>query len=557
MLKHLLIKDYALIENMEVDFGEGMNVLTGETGAGKSIIMGALGLVMGARAEQQAIRNGARKCIVEAEFIGIPKTILDSLEVLDILDTLDVLDSLDSSADQELIIRREVSDNGKSRAFINDTPVSLSDLRDITTQLLDIHSQHENLLLNKAGFQLGVVDAVAGDSAILSDFKAVYSDYKSNQKELQEMEETLVKAREEKDYLEFQFKQLYDAKLRADEQEELEQELSKLEHTEEIKNELSQVSSRLDDEQYGVLLSLKEGLQALSRAGNYIDVKELEGVINSAYLDLKEASGDLDRLMGSIEVNPERKMAVEERLNILYDLEQKHRLRTVAELIELRDNLSSKLEMMVMGDEKIEEKRAHVTALYDKMTSVAASLTNVRTGVLREIANHLVEQLRYMGMEHARLEVVLEHTDFTANGCDEVEFHFSANKDVPMAPISKIASGGEIARVMLALKGLIVDKMRLGTIVFDEIDTGVSGEMAGRMGNVMGEIAKGTQVITITHLPQIAAKGETHFKVYKHDGRTAILTLDRQARISEIAEMLSGKNPTESACRAAEELLNL
>jgi len=223
----------------------------------------------------------------------------------------------------------------------------------------------------------------------------------------------------------------------------------------------------------------------------------------------------------------------------------------------LRDNIGSKLEMMSTGDEKIEEKRALVKALHDKMTIIAANLTSVRTGVLKEISNHLGEKLRYMGMEHARLEVVLEHTDFTQNGCDEVEFRFSANKDVPVAPIAKIASGGEIARVMLALKGLIVDKMKLGTIVFDEIDTGVSGEMAGRMGNVMGEIAKGTQVVTITHLPQIAAKGETHFKVFKSDGCTGISLLDHQARINEIAEMLSGKNPTESACRAAEELLNL
>ncbi|MCQ2329786.1 MAG: DNA repair protein RecN [Paludibacteraceae bacterium] len=544
MLKKLYIKDYALIETLEVEFSEGMNVLTGETGAGKSIIMGALGLVMGARAEQQAIRNGARKCIVEAVFSDILLSDTDKSGDFDI-------------DDDEVIIRREVTDNGKSRAFINDTPVSLNDLRDFSSHLLDIHSQHENLLLNKAGFQLGVVDAVAGDSAILNEYKAVYSDYKSNLRELQEMEQSIAKAQEEKDYLEFQFRQLDEAKLKTGEQEELEQELSMLEHAEEIKSELSQVSSRLDDEQYGVIQNLKEGLQSLARAAKFVDIAELERNINSAYLDLKEASGDVERLIGGVEVNPQRKIAVEERLNILYDLEQKHHLRTIAELIELRDSIGSKLDMMTTSDEKIEEKRAIIAKLHDKMADFACRLTSSRTEVLEIISNHLVGKLCYMGMEHARLEVAIQHTDFTPSGCDEVEFRFSANKDVPLAPISKIASGGEVARVMLALKGLIVDKMRLSTIVFDEIDTGVSGEMAGRMGNVMGEIAKGTQVITITHLPQIAAKGQTHFKVYKDNGRTGILLLDEKARINEIAEMLSGKNPTESACRAAEELMNL
>lgn len=544
MLKHLYIKDYALIESLEVEFGEGMNVLTGETGAGKSIIMGALGLVMGARAEQQAIRNGARKCVVEATFTNVQLPNPDKLGDFDVIDN-------------EVIIRREVTDNGKSRAFINDTPVSLADLREVSCQLLDIHSQHENLLLNNSGFQLGVVDAVAGDSAILSEYKAVYCDYKSNLRKLQEMEQSIAKAQEEKDYLEFQFRQLDEANLKAGEQEELEQELSKLEHAEEIKAELSLVASRLDDEQYGVLLSLKEGLQALSHAGKFMDIAEIEKTVNSAYLDLKEASGDIERQMGEIEVNPERKMAVEERLNTLYDLEQKHHLRTIAELIELRDSIGSKLDMMTSSDENLEKKRAVISALHDKMAAFATQLTSLRMEVLDVISDHIVEKLRYMGMEHAHLEVALEHTDFTSSGCDDVEFRFSANKDVPLAPISKIASGGEVARVMLALKGLIVDKMRLGTIVFDEIDTGVSGEMAGRMGNVMSEIAKGTQVITITHLPQIAAKGETHFKVYKNEGRTGILLLDEKARINEIAEMLSGKNPTESACRAAEELMNL
>lgn len=544
MLRKLYIKDYALIETLEVEFSEGMNVLTGETGAGKSIIMGALGLVMGARAEQQSIRNGARKCIVEALFSNIQLSDTDKLGDFDI-------------DDDEIILRREVTDNGKSRAFINDTPVSLNDLRDLSSHLLDIHSQHENLLLNKAGFQLGVVDAVAGDSAILSEFKAVYGHYKSNLRELQEMEQSIAKAQEEKDYLEFQFKQLSEANLKSGEQEELEQELSMLEHAEEIKSEFSQVASRLDDEQYGVLVNLKEGLQALTRAAKFVDVAELEKIINSAYLDLKEVSGDIERLIGGVEVNPQRKMAVEERLNILYDLEQKHHLRTVAELIALRDSIGSKLDMMTTSDERIEEKRAVIASLHSKMTDLASRLTLLRTGVLGVISDHLVEKLRYMGMEHARLEVAVQHTDFTSNGCDEVEFRFSANRDVPLAPISKIASGGEVARVMLALKGMMVDKMQLGTIVFDEIDTGVSGEMAGRMGNVMSEIAQGTQVITITHLPQIAAKGHLHFKVYKNEGRTGILLLDEMARINEIAEMLSGKNPTESACRAAKELMNL
>jgi len=543
MLRHLYIKDYALIEELEVDFGEGMNVMTGETGAGKSIIMGALGLVMGARAEQQAIRNGARKCIVEAEFSGIDKKIIEHLDLLDDLEDL------------EIIVRREVADNGKSRAFINDTPVSLGQLREVVSQIVDIHSQHENLLLNKAGFQLSVVDSVARDSALLSQYKALYSEYRTNQKELQAMEESLARAQQEKDYIEFQYHQLDEAKLKADEQERLEQELSRLEHAEEIRRELTTVDARLSDEQYGVLVNLKEATQALARAGKFVDLAELDKTINSAYLDLKEASGDLAREIASVEVDPQRKTVVEERLNMIYILEQKHRLRTTAELVELRDRLKSQLDLMSLSDEKIGEKKAIVEQLRIKMEAAAEKLSNARRGVTNTITDHMVEQLRYMGMEHARLEVAFDRVEHTSTGCDEVEFRFSANKDVPVAPISRIASGGEVARVMLALKGLIADKLQLGTIVFDEIDTGVSGEMAGRMGDVMSAIAEGAQVITITHLPQIAAKGTTHYKVYKNDGRTGIKPLDRQQRIIEIAEMLSGKNPSESACRAAEELM--
>ncbi len=583
MLKHLYISQYALIDELELSLEDGFSVITGETGAGKSIIMGALALVMGARADSKSVREGAQKCVVEASFFvngqwSMRDDRFSHTENLSLTESTEFTEEAEASPasvnfpllelfeeygldfEEECVIRREVTAAGKSRAFVNDTPVTLQQMRAIASLLIDIHSQHENLLLNDSNFQLKIVDIIAQSGAEREAYGKVYGDWRATTAKLAEVREMAEKWASERDYAQFQFDQLNDANLIETEQAELEAELEVLNHTEEIKGDLSEVSGRLDDEQYGVVMQLREVKQKVAHAARYMKQAEaLAERVESLYVELKDVSAEVVDMCGDMEFDPQRKAWVEERLNTIYALEQKHRVDTVAELIALRDEYDAKLQRIDSFDEEIGALEKQVAQLASELASKADELTAKRNGVRDEIAEYLVARLRLLGMENARVEVRISSKDYSADGQDVVELVFTANKNAELRPIASIASGGEIARLMLALKCLIAKSAELPTIIFDEIDTGVSGDVAGRMGEMMAEMAGDIQVITISHLPQIAARGGQHFKVFKHDTEdstvTQIVELSVAEREREIAEMLSGKNPSEAAIGAARELL--
>ena len=576
MLKYLYISQYALIDELELALEDGFSVITGETGAGKSIIMGALALVMGARADSKSVREGAQKCVVEARFqitdyrLQITDNRLQSTDYgLQITDNFSTLNSQLSTLfeeygldfEEECMIRREVTAAGKSRAFVNDTPVTLQQMRAIASLLVDIHSQHENLLLNNANFQLKIVDIIAGSGAEREAYKKVYDEWRGVSARLVEVRDMSAKWASERDYAQFQFDQLNDANLVETEQEELEAELETLSHAEEIKTYLSEAANRLDDEQYGIVWQMKEVAQKLASASRYMKGAEaLSERAEGLYIELKDISGEVADACGDMEFDPQRKAWIEERLDAIYTLEQKHRVSSVAELIALRDEYDAKLQRIDSFDEEIAELEKEVARLASELASAAGVLTEKRGSVRDEIATYLVERLQLLGMANARIEVRMTAKDYAPDGADVVELLFTANKNAELRPIVAIASGGEIARLMLALKCLIAKSAELPTIIFDEIDTGVSGDVAGRMGEMMAEMAKDIQVLTISHLPQIAARGKQHFKVFKHDTDEATVTqiveLAASEREMEIAEMLSGKNPSEAAISAARELLN-
>ena len=557
MLKHLYISQYALIDTLDLDLSDGFSVITGETGAGKSIIMGALALVMGARADAKAVRDGAAKCVVEATF-----QITDyKLQITDESQLSTFFEEYGLDFEEECVIRREVTAAGKSRAFVNDTPVTLQQMRAIASLLIDIHSQHENLLLNNANFQLKIVDIIAQSSAELAVYKAIYDEWKGVKVRLAEVREMAEKWASERDYAQFQFDQLNDANLVETEQEELEAELETLSHAEEIKTYLSEAANRLDDDQYGIVWQMKEVAQKLAGASKYMKTAEtLSERAEGLYIELKDISGEVADACGEMEFDPQRKAWIEERLDAIYSLEQKHRVSSVAELIALRDEYDAKLQRIDSFDEEIAELEKQVAQLTLQLSSAACVLTEKRGSVREQIAEYLVARLQLLGMANARIEVRMSVKEYASDGVDVVELLFTANKNAELRPIVSIASGGEIARLMLALKCLIAKSAELPTIIFDEIDTGVSGDVAGRMGEMMAEMAKDIQVITISHLPQIAARGAQHFKVFKQDTEDATVTqiveLSLAEREAEIAEMLSGKNPSEAAISAARELLN-
>ena len=568
MLKHLYISQYALIDTLDLEVADGFSVITGETGAGKSIIMGALALVMGARADAKSVREGAQKCVVEATF-SMHNTQCTMHNCHSELNNFQLyrrnilclyFEEMELDWEEECVIRREVTAAGKSRAFINDTPVTLQQMRAITSLLIDIHSQHENLLLNNTDFQLKVVDIIAQSAVEREAYKAVYDNWRQTAQKLAEVREMAEKWASERDYAQFQFEQLYEANLQEGEQVELEVELEVLNHAEDIKGCLSEASSRLDDEQYGVVMQLREAMQRVGMASRY--KKEAEALserINSLYIELKDVSAEVADMCADMEYDPRRKTAIEERLNTIYVLEQKHRVDSVEELIAIRDEYDAKLQRIDSFDDEIKALEKQLLTLNSQLSTEAERLTTKRNSVRNEIADYLVARLRMLGMENARIEVCISQKDYGADGQDVVEFLFTANKNAELRPIASIASGGEIARLMLALKCLIAKSAELPTIIFDEIDTGVSGEVAGRMGEMMADMAEDIQVLTITHLPQIAARGAQHFKVYKQDTDESTITqitqLTSSQRETEIAEMLSGKNPSETAILAARELL--
>ncbi len=549
MLKHLEIKNYALIEHFDIDFDGGLSVITGETGAGKSIMMGALALVLGQRADTKVIQQGKTKCVVEAVF-DIEKLTLQPL-----------FESLDLDYSDECVVRREVLDSGKSRAFVNDTPVNLQQLRDLCVRLVDIHSQHQNLQLGENAFQLSVVDALAETKAELADYQAKFKIYKDVERKLNDLKQTAEQWRSERDYAQFQFDQLAAVALTDGEQESLEAELEAMNHSEEVKTALAAALSSLADENAGALVRLKETLVALRRISKFLPQNaDYEARIDSSFVDLKDISSELENRLNDTEFDPQRKDFVEARLDQIYTLQQKHRVKTVAELLQLQTDFEAKLSRIDGFDFELEQLQKQLTAAENNLQKSAEKLSKKRHGIQSILEKEVSQQLMSLGMPNARFVAQMTAADgFLPTGTDVMEFLFSANKNGEPQSIGQTASGGELSRLMLVIKSLVASRTQLPTIIFDEIDTGVSGEVAQRMGLIMSQMAQSMQVIAITHLPQIAAKGTAHYRVFKHDTAdttvTNIVRLSPDERVMEIAEMLSGKNPSEAAIDNARELL--
>jgi len=522
MLKHLHIQNYALISHLDIDFGGGFSVLTGETGAGKSIILGALALVLGARADSKAITDGEDKCIIEAEF-------------------------------DEYIIRRELYANGKSRSFVDDSVVSLQELKVLATKLIDIHSQHANLLIENADFQLEVVDAIANNEASLSAYGEQYERYTAAVEALHSLQTLAKKSQQDADYIQYRYKLLDEAGLQSGELEELEEEQYRLSHAEEIREALQTAVEALSGEQGSAI----EALRACRLDEAAADLQER---IESARIELQDIAEEAERKLNHVEMDPQRLMWVEERLDTLNGLLHKFSAETIDELIAMRDELAQQVNRLDSFDFDIAQAQKKMEAEKAALTKAAEALTKSRKAVLPQICKQLMEGLTRLGVAHAKVEIPLSATpDFTPRGCDEVQILFAANLNQSLRAVSEVASGGEISRLMLCVKALIASTKGLPTIIFDEIDTGVSGDIATQMASIMREMATHRQIIAITHLPQIAALGESHYKVFKADTdrrtETHISRLNDDERITEIASMLSGKNPSQEAIANAKQLL--
>lgn len=549
MLSKLQIKNYALIDALDINFDDKLNIITGETGAGKSIIMGALGLILGNRAESKHFFDESRKCIIEGHFY------IKDYNLQDLFNSLD-LDYEDTS-----LIRRELHADGKSRAFVNDTPVTLQTLKVLGEKLIDIHSQHATLQINTESFQLLVLDTVAQNQSVLADYKKKYQEYKRTVAELKQLEEDLAKAQSESDYQQFVFNELEQANLQDQEQEGLEAEQSQLENAEEIKRHFHAASSELQDGEINVLDSLKQALSSLQNGARYLPSSEsLVDRLQSSLIELKDLSAEVEQVAEGISMDEERLSIVNERLSILYDLQKKHRVTTVKELLELKQDLENKLQATDSQGEQIEVLKVKIEKLHQEIVKLADQLTKNRSKATKIVEKEVQEVLSRVGMPHAQLNVDLNKlSDFKSTGQDEVSFLFSANKGQALQPIHRVASGGELSRVMLAIKSLVAKTSALPTIIFDEIDTGISGEVALRVGELMEELADNMQVISITHLPQIASQGNSHFKVYKEDKgnktKSNIVLMNEEERVLEIAQMLSGANPEDTAIQHAKEML--
>jgi DNA repair protein RecN (Recombination protein N) len=550
MLTSLYICNYALISELKIDFDKGFSVITGETGAGKSIILGALSLILGQRAETKFVKKDTEKCVIEAEFdISNYKKLKYFFENNDIDDT-----------GKSCIIRRELISSGKSRAFVNDTPVSLTVLRDLSIQLIDIHSQFDNLMLSNDGYQLEVVDVVANNNDLLKKYAAEYNDWQELLVELKKLEKMAEKSAMELDFIQFQFTQLNDAKLDENEQELLESEQETLVHAEEIKAELTNATMLLDEEN-SVLPLLKEVIAGVMKVKNYISGSDawIER-LQSCYIDIKDIKSELGTFADKVEFNPSRLEWIETRLSELYTLQKKYKVNSVAELIEIRNEFEKQLLKIESFDEEIEKSKSMIALAAENMKQTAKQLTESRKKAVQPIEKYMVSQLVKLGIVNAQFKVDMRQvSDFLPNGMDEISFLFSANKNREVQPVQMVASGGEMSRLMLSIKSLIANKTDLPSIIFDEIDTGVSGEIAHRVGEIMQTMSKEMQVITITHLPQIAAKSAHHYRVFKDDSgeqsQTRIVKLSYEERATEIAQMLSGKNISQAALQNARELL--
>lgn len=552
MLQSIHIQNYALIEKLDIDFHTGFSVITGETGAGKSIILGAIGLLLGQRADLKAIKAGATKCVVEARF-DITRY---DLEVFFAENDLEY----DSG---ECILRRELYASGKSRAFINDSPASLAQMKELGEKLVDVHSQHQNLLLNREDFQMNVLDILAKDEVELALYQSLYADYRKVSSELETCIAQAEKSRQDEDYIRFQVEQLEEANLQADEQELLEEEAETLSHAEDIKSGLYKVDMMLASDDTNLLSGMKECMQTLQGVSKvYATAQEWVDRLDSCWVELKDLSHEVSNAVERVEFNPSRLEEVNARLNLIYTLQQKHHVSSVAELVAIAEDYRNKLDAITSSDDRILELTERKKELYGKVVSQASVLTGLRKKSAGEIEKQMQAYLVPLGMPNVRFVVELAaRTEPNAKGMDNVTFLFSANKNGSLQQVASIASGGEIARVMLSLKAMIAGAVKLPTIIFDEIDTGVSGSIAEKMALIMHEMGQADrQVISITHLPQIAARGAVHYKVYKEDTETGtnshILQLNNEERINEIANMLSGSTLTEAALNNAKALLN-
>lgn len=551
MIKKLIIRNYALIESLDIDFSQGFSVITGETGAGKSIILGALSLILGQRVDTKVVADTSAKTLVEGSFDIAQYNLQDFFEENDL--------EYDAA---DCIIRREISPTGKSRAFINDTPVTVALLKQLGDRLIDIHSQHQNLLLADSAFQLRLVDVLARNTQELAAYQQAYSECQKLARELAEARRRITEAAADEDYIRFQYAQLLDARLIAGEQEELEQEQELLAHAGDIKDLLYEANAQMQGEGGGVLSALNSVLSRVRSLQNiYPEAASIIERMQSAYIELKDIDATLADWNDSLSVNPERLAWVEERLATLYMLQQKHHVASVDELISLRDSYALRLNKLDNSEEEVAAIEQQLAVAQAQCQSCAQVLTATRAQQAPALSARLCEELRPLGMPHVQVSVDLEPCDFYKMGAEQIVIRFSANKNQPLLPVSEVASGGEISRLMLCIKSLIAGALALPTIIFDEIDTGVSGDIAARMGSIMKEMSQHMQVIAITHLPQVAATGNNHYRVYKDSDdvatHTRLLRLNDNERVEEIARMLSGTTLTDAALNNARELLKL
>ena len=552
MLKHLYIKNFTLIDTLDIDLYAGFSVITGETGAGKSIILGAIGLLLGQRADSKAIKTGAEKCVIEAHFDLTRYAMEPFFRENDI----------EYDAD-DCIIRRELTSAGKSRAFINDSPVPLTMLKELGDRLVDVHSQHQNLLLNKQDFQLSVVDIIANDAKELAQYQQTYADYQTANKELEALREEIERNRQNADFLQFQYDELTGANLQPEELEELEQKSDTMTHSEEIKSALYTADNALQGDESGAVEALRITISALKGISRVFSAAtELTERLDSTYIELKDVAQEISSLLEQVDFDPSELEMVNNRLDRLYDLQKKYHADSIEELIEQRDEIGRQLSHIENSDEALEEMQQKVTRLKARCEKEADALTRLRTKAARQIEKEMQQRLVPLGMPHVRFNIEMTKEALGRSGQDKVSFLFSANTSTPLQPISQVASGGEIARVMLALKAMISGAVKLPTIIFDEIDTGVSGKTAEKMAEIMREMGQQErQVISITHLPQIAALGTHHYKVSKEEGAQGTISrmeeLPPEERITEIAQMLSGSDVTDAAIQNAKQLLKL
>lgn len=549
MLQKLSIRNYALIDSVELELDKGLNIITGETGAGKSIMLGALSLILGQRAETKYFFNQDKKCIIEGWFILSDQLLKPLFEEND----LDFY--------KENTLRREISTDGKSRAFINDTPVTLTVMKQVGERLIDIHSQHATLEISDPAFQLSVVDTLAGHQQILGDYRSKYKQYKQQQQHLAKLQESATEARNKQDYEQFLFNELETAELQAEEQEKLETELQVLNNAESIKRSLLTSYNLLSNEETAVLPILKESISQLQQIEKFSnDYEALNERLRSSLIELKDIAAEISGLEENIVFNPSRIEEINSRLDLIYSLQQKHRVNSIEELLGIQQQLSNNLANILSGDEEIERIIKAIAQIHAELEQLAAKLSANRSEAIKRTEKSVGDVLQQVGMPNAKIKIEQSlAAELNKDGKDIISLLFSANSGQPPAPVGKVASGGELSRLMLAIKSIMAKHTSLPTLIFDEIDTGISGETALRVGDVIGELEKNMQVICITHLPQIAAKGNAHYFVYKNEQSerttTGIRRLDNQERIGAIAEMLSGKKPGVSAMDNAKDLL--